>query len=217
MNIGKLRKMAGREEIDYQFLLSALSAYAYPRDKISTWLKSGELIRVKKGLYIFGKDSALHPHSKEVLANLIYGPSAISLSYALSFYGIIPERATQVTSITNKRNKLFNTPAGQFSYHYLNNSKYSIGLELSQASKNSSFLIASPEKALCDHIHLTDKVIKLINFSEIEAYLLYDLRIDDSFLLSLQLTQLKEICLAYKDPRLNLLLKFIQQWKQNNA
>lgn len=77
MNIEKLRKKAGREEIDYQFLLPLLAKYAYPRDKISSWLKAGDLIRVKKGLYVFGKDAALHPYSKEVLANLIYGPSAM--------------------------------------------------------------------------------------------------------------------------------------------
>lgn len=49
MNIEQLRKLAGREEIDYPFLMSALSNYAWPREKISNWLKSGELIRVKKG------------------------------------------------------------------------------------------------------------------------------------------------------------------------
>ena len=61
----------------------------------------------KKGLYIFGKSVALQPYSKEVLANLIYGPSAISLSYALSYYGLIPERVHIVTSITNNRIKTF--------------------------------------------------------------------------------------------------------------
>ena len=92
MKLETLRKIAGREEIDYQFLLSILKEYAHPRDKISEWLKSGDLIRVKKGLYIFGKQIAQTSYLLEVLANLIYGPSAISLSYALSFYGLIPER-----------------------------------------------------------------------------------------------------------------------------
>lgn len=94
MNIEMVRKLAEREEIDYQFLLSTLSEYARPRDKISEWLKSGDLIRVKKGLYVFGEHIALTPYSHEILANLIYGPSAISLSYALAFYGLIPERVT---------------------------------------------------------------------------------------------------------------------------
>ena len=34
---------------------------------------------------------------------------------------------------------------------------------------------------------------------------------------SFQLNLLAEIAAAYKDPRLDLLVKFIKQWKQNNA
>src|SRR3990167_4009219 len=114
MKIEALRKLAGGEEIDYQFLMSALQDYAQPRDKVSQWLKTGELVRVKKGLYVFGKTVAETAYSQEVLANLIYGPSAISLSYALSFYGLIPERVPVITSITNNRIKSFATSIGTF-------------------------------------------------------------------------------------------------------
>ena len=54
------------------------------------------------------------PISTEILANLIYGPSSISLDYALYYYGLIPEHVRVVTSITPQRNKIFNTPIGQF-------------------------------------------------------------------------------------------------------
>ena len=193
MKIEKVRKIAGREEIDYQFLISMLSDYARPRDKISEWLKSGDLIRVKKGLYVFGKSVALMPYSNELLANLIYGPSAISLSYALSFYGLIPERVTTLTSITPKRNKSFSTPAGEFTYTYLNPEKYPIGIELNTRSNKESFLIASPEKALCDHICLTDKKVKIIKTEEMHAYLVHDMRLDESSLMSLKSNELLKI------------------------
>ena len=114
MKIEILRKLANREEIDYLFLVSALKHYARPREKISQWLKSGDLIRVKKGLYIFAGEAKESLYSLEVLANLIYGPSAISLSYALAFYGMIPERVSTITSITPKRCKKFGTPVGLF-------------------------------------------------------------------------------------------------------
>ncbi len=214
MNIEKLRKIAGKEEIDYQLLLSILADYTQPRNKIARWLKSGELIRVKKGLYIFSEHGSLSPYSKEVLANLIYGPSAISLNYALSFYGMVPERITTVTSITNQRNKSFSTPIGEFTYFYLNTQKFSTGIELMNAGKNNAFLIASKEKALCDHIYITDKKIKLATLDEIEAYLLHDLRIDENSLRSLQLKNFTEICNSYNDPRFNLLLNFIKKWKK---
>lgn len=213
MNIEIVRKIAEREEIDYQFLLSTLSEYARPRDKISEWLKSGDLIRVKKGLYVFGEHIALSPYSHEILANLIYGPSAISLSYALAFYGLIPERVTTITSITNKRNKSFSTPVGEFTYKFLSPVKYPVGIELSQGSNN--FLIASPEKALCDHIHLTDKKVILKDMDSMNAYLFHDMRIDETALRSLKINNLSEVSRIYADDRLTLLLTFIKKWKKS--
>lgn len=215
MKIELIRKSAGKEEIDYQFLLSMLSEYSHPRDKISEWLKSGDLIRIKKGLYVFGKNIALNAFSLEVLANLIYGPSAISLNYALAYYGLIPEKVTTVTSIVSKRNKLFSTPVGEFTYQYLNPQKYPMGIELAQDANQNHFLIASPEKALCDYVHLIDKKMKLNTFNEVEAYLLHDLRIDESALKLLRINQLSKISSLYEDARLDLLTKFIKKWKQS--
>lgn len=211
--IATIRKLAGREVIDYQFLLSILSEYAHPRDKITEFLKSGDLIRVKKGLYVFGNQIAQTPYSLEVLANLIYGPSAISLSYALSFYGLIPERVTTITSITNKRNKAFSTPVAEFTYQYLNPLKYPIGIELAETANKNHFLIASPEKALCDQIYLVDKNIQFSTLDNVDSYLFHDLRIDESILRKFNINKLNHITNAYKDSRLVLLKNYIKKWK----
>lgn len=210
MNIYSLRKIIGREEFDYQQLISALSDYTYPRDKISRWLNSGELIRVKKGLYIFGKTAAIHPFSHEVLANQIYGPSAISLHYALAYYGLIPERVNTMTSITPKRNKLFTTSIGTFIYHYLNYKKYAVGIRLENLSSQRSFLIATPEKALCDVIYLIDRSVILDTPEMIEHYLLYDLRMDKDSLKKFDIKILDEINQIYQDRRLNHLIQWIK-------
>ncbi len=208
-----LRKLAGQEEIDYGFVMSALSHYAAPRDKITAWLKSKELLRVKKGLYVFGHNIALRPYSKEVLANLIYGPSAISMNYALSYYGLIPERVNTVTNITNNRFKSFSTPVGVFKYYYLNSEKYSTGIVLNKTYQDQSYLIATPEKALCDQIHIADKDIYLDNLADLEKYLLFDLRIDEGTLIKFKLTQLEEIAHCYHDTRINLLHQYIKSRK----
>jgi hypothetical protein len=214
MNIETVRKLADREEIDYQFLLSLLSNYSRPRDKISGWLKSGDLIRVKKGLYVFGKHIALSPYTHGVLANLIYGPSAISLQYALSFYGLIPERVTTITSITNKRNKSFSTPVGEFTYKYLSQNKYPVEIELMNNTVTNHFLIASPEKALCDHLHLTDKKVIISNPDDVNAYLFHDMRMNQSELQKLRVNKLSAISNIYEDNRLYLLTAFIKKWKK---
>ena len=53
--IGQIRQQIDREVFDYQSLLQCLSAYAKPRDKIKRLLDAGEIVRVKKGLYVFGE------------------------------------------------------------------------------------------------------------------------------------------------------------------
>ena len=91
-NPESLRKVIPWEEFDYQALLGALQDYAHPRDKISDLLVKGVIIRVKKGQYIFGDSYRNKPYSREILANLIYGPSCVSLEYALHSHGLTPER-----------------------------------------------------------------------------------------------------------------------------
>ena len=91
------------------------------------------------------------PISRELLANLIYGPSYISLDYALSYHGLIPERVETVTSVTLGRSRTFTTPYGMFSYRRLSQSRYAVGGLLAEHG-DLSFLIASPEKALADKV-----------------------------------------------------------------
>jgi len=215
MRIETIRELStNRAEIDYGFLMSALQGYVRPREKISRWLKSGELIRVKKGLYVFGKSIAQSGYSKEVLANLIYGPSAISLHYALAFYGFIPETVTSVTSITPKRYKTYQTPVGDFVYHYLNFKKYSIGIALETILSNQQILIASPEKALCDLIHLIDKKIQFSQLSDVDFYLFHDLRMDPTLCKEFSIKTLEQLSTAYQDTRLDQLTLFIKKWKK---
>lgn len=54
--INEIRKKAKIEELDYLFLMECLSSFKQPRDKLTKLLKTKHLIRIKKGLYVFGKD-----------------------------------------------------------------------------------------------------------------------------------------------------------------
>ena len=158
---------------DYQFLISKLDSYKYPRDKISLMIKKREIIRVKKGLYMMS-DSYDGNVDHKLLANLIYGPSYVSLDTALSYWGLIPEKVVQITSVTNRKNKEFATPIGNFNYRYQNNAVVSVGVERMR-SKGYSFLIASKEKAILDKIATTKKLDAKIDF---ESLLEEDYRID---------------------------------------
>jgi len=192
----QLRKMIAQEEFDYGLLTSTLSSYSGVRQKINELLKSGVIIRVKKGLYVFGPQYNHAPICKEALANLIYGPSCISMEYALSFHGLIPERVETITSVTPKRDKEFETPLGQFSYRYLTAEKYPHGIELVEIDKQHSIFMASPEKALCDYLTL-HKVRNIGKKDDVREFLESDLRID---LAALNIPALHQLNKHYRNP-----------------
>ena len=173
----RLRKVIPSEEFDYQMLSDALAEYQAHRQKIHELLKNGVITRVKKGLYVFGLDYSRVPACPEVLANLIYGPSCLSLEYALSHYGLIPERVHCFTSVTPKRDKEFDTPLGRFTYRYLALPKYSQGIEQVWIDPHHPVLMASPEKALCDYVALSN-LKPLGDRAAARDFLEFDLRID---------------------------------------
>jgi predicted transcriptional regulator of viral defense system len=211
MNAFELRKKSINEEIDYIFLKNALREYANPRAKITRLLKDGALIRVKKGLYIFSDKFSNGPFVKETLANLIYGPSAISLQYALSFYGLIPEKVMTLTSITSKRDKLFNTPVGTFSYRYMHPKLYAIGIQQHYINDTHPVLLASKEKALADMLLFLAPTVKLSGLKEIEAYFFENLRIQSNLLNTIDTKTVKQIALAYRNKNVDLFYRWCQQ------
>jgi predicted transcriptional regulator of viral defense system len=206
----QIRRQISQEEFDYQTLLNCLKDYERPRDKIRALLRSGAIIRVKKGLYVFGPDYSRGPFSRELLANLIYGPSYVSLDYALSYYGLIPERVETVTSVTCGKNRTFSTPVGRFTYWSVPLDSYRVGIDIIQLDERRSFLMATPEKALVDKVcRSRDSDIR--GAEEFEAYLLEHLRIDPEELLRLNPKRIKEIAQHWRSRKIQLLATFLHQ------
>jgi hypothetical protein len=190
---------------DYQYLMDLLKSYNSPRDKISRMIKKKEIIQVKKGLYVLSPDFGT-PINLRSLANLIYGPSYISLEYALSYWGLIPEKVEEITSMTNKRNKIFQTPVGTFSYKYLENSKYSVGIQRIP-DETGSFLIATKEKAICDRLAM----IKDVNSKEMAVCLQEELRLDMDELPGLDIALIQEIAQVYKKKSITAFYKWMKK------
>ena len=132
---------------NHSTLLSMLNDYRRPNDKISRMLSSGELIQVKRGLYLLGDKFRTEKVSQPLLANLLFGPSYVSLDFALAYYDLIPEMVFEVSSMTTGRARTFDTSLGRFIYIHSHASLYPIGLRIEKNSDESQFLIASPEKA----------------------------------------------------------------------
>ena len=204
------RKIAG-EEFDYQALLDGLREYDRPRDKITALLRQGDIVRVKKGIYIFGERYKRHPFSKEVLANMICGPSYVSLDYALHYYGLIPERVEAVTSVTCSRGRRFSTPVGLFMYRGVPMRAYPIGIDQVELEGGRSFLIAIPEKALTDKIR-ADRGTAIRTQTEMRTYLLDSLRIDPEGLGRLNAETISLIADHYRSRKIRLLSGLIRRF-----
>ncbi|MCX7045360.1 MAG: hypothetical protein NTX50_07760 [Candidatus Sumerlaeota bacterium] len=203
------RQRFAQDEFDYQALIDSLEEYARPRDKISDLLKKQIIIRVKKGLYVFGEGYRRRPIAMELLANLIHGPSYLSLEYALHYYGLIPERVEVITSVALGRARSFATPLGVFSYQPIPVSAFHTGIDRVETEPDRAFLIATREKALCDKI-VTDRGTGIQTRSEMRSYLLEYLRIDPNGLRDLNRERLSEISTYYRSRKLQLLCSAVE-------
>ncbi|MCX6993393.1 MAG: hypothetical protein NT011_09670 [Kiritimatiellaeota bacterium] len=202
-----IRDQVRMDVLDYQQLVSCLRGYAKPRDRIGALLEDGSLIRVRKGLYVFGERYRRALLSREVLANLIYGPSYVSLDYALSHYGMIPERVENVTSITTGETRRFTTPFGVFTYRPSAQRRYARGICWS-GEGDTRYLMASPEKALVDKVW-TDKRFSPANFKDFNSYLVEDLRVDEQRLSSLNPDRIADIASAFASRKINMLARYL--------
>lgn len=200
-----LLEKAPSEELDYGFVMDCLKAYNNPRVKLSHLLKIKALIRVKKGIYIFGKNFARRPYSSEVLANMIYGPSYVSLEWACQFYRLIPEKVVTVTNATTQRSRQFQTPLGLFTYDHFPVKAFSIGVTSIKFSDKQHALVATKEKALADLL-----VIRRGGFSSKKHFretLFDDLRVEEDDVSNLNLELLKTIYKARPHSAIHYLIE----------
>lgn len=163
--------------VDYSVLRSLFSDYSFPQNKIANLEREGKIIRLKRGQYIVSDKISRELISPELIANHIYGPSYVSMESALRFYGLIPEQVFSVRSMTTNRSRRFTNSIGIFEYITVNERYYSIGIKQQIIEDRYTFLIASPEKALCDMITATPR-LKLQSVKAMQIYLEEDLRFD---------------------------------------
>lgn len=158
-------------------LAALLDGYKSPEMKITAMEGNNEIIRLKRGMYVINGNA---PISRGLCSNQIYGPSYVSLQWALSYYGLIPERVRVLTAVTTKRSRNFKNSLGYFTYRQVPKDYFLIGINFAQED-GITFLMASPEKALCDMI-LADPYLPAKSIIGLERYLLEDLRFDtDAF------------------------------------
>jgi len=207
-SIEQIRQNIDQEIFDYTQLMMALGEYRKPRDVVTDLLRRQQVIRIRKGLYIFGPLWRRSEVSPMTLANLLYGPSVISLDYALAWNGLIPEHVETITSITTGRSRVYETPAGRFTYLQLTPARFASSIGTGGASP-MNWLMAEPLKALADKVW-ADKRFQPLSGAAFSDYLFSDLRLDETLLSkAYNASRWNSIEQSYASRKISLLGKYL--------
>ncbi|MFZ4099006.1 MAG: type IV toxin-antitoxin system AbiEi family antitoxin domain-containing protein [Chlamydiia bacterium] len=180
-----------------------------PNGVIHTLVQNGTLIRLRRGFFLIADHPAAQPGSIpfEAIANLLYGPSYLSLEWILSLEGLIPERAVNPTSISVLPKRVIYTPIAAFIYYQLTSPVYPVGVR-SREFPAGRALAASPEKALCD---LVARQLRADNLEEMESLVTEFYRIEPSDLRQLSIDHLRQIADLYGDRNVTLLYQLLRR------
>lgn len=178
--------------------------------KVALLERNGHILRLKRGLYIANPTVSGQRVSTELVANHLYSPSYVSMHSALSWYGLIPERVYLMQSMTLKHSRRFENAFGVFEYIGVSRDYFPIGVQ-QQEAESGAFIIASPEKALCDLVYATSGV-NLRHKREAQAFLEEDLRVDMKDLQNFDLSILKQCAdTGKKRQSLENIIKLLQK------
>jgi hypothetical protein len=193
----KLRDQIKNEVISHRDLKALYSQIsdASIHNGISRAVKSKNLVKLKRGLYLFSKNLRKGSVSKFLIANKIYEPSYVSFESALSYHGLIPEGVYTTTSAClQRKTKNFSNELGDFSYQYIPCQDFYLGVY--HEPEKGGCLIATPIRALFDFIYLRKK--RYSSIEEIEN----DLRIETSNLrieiMKFSISEIESLAIQYK-------------------
>lgn len=188
----------------YNMLLDEYANYANPKTKIKRLVEQGNLYQIRPGIYT--DDNKI---SKYALAHLIYGPSYISFQTALSFWGLIPERAEAVLCATTAKNrtKHFSNAFSEYYYRDVPKNVFPFGITIQKDASGNEYKMASPEKALLDFLYSINNVDSI---KKLTALLFEDMRIDEEAFNNLDYNFISEIGPLYKKKNINILIKMMR-------
>jgi predicted transcriptional regulator of viral defense system len=174
--IKKLSKISNLSYFDTNTLsliypeLSKNSLYS----NIKRWIKKGQLIQIKKGMYVT-KEYVLNVQDKssykEFLANKIKYPSYLSTEYVLQKYSILSDAVYAYTSVTLKSKNTYTNNFGRYMYRNITR-KLFVGYEIKEVG-GYEIKEATQAKALFDYLYL-----KLYRIKNITEDVLLDLRLN---------------------------------------
>lgn len=165
--------------------------------QVNRALKSGSLIRVKRGIYVLPNSLRKKPLHPFVLAQQLMPGSYVSAESALSFHGWIPEAVTAVINISSKKKSVnyAHDHLGNFVFNCMSTQVGSLYRSVSRLKlQNKVALIAEPARALMDLVYLRKLPWQGLKF------LTQGLRIDE-FELRASKSSIDDLLAVYKGKR----------------
>ena len=138
-------------------------------NQLYRWQKKRLIIQLKRGVYLLNKNDRKIKPSRVFIASQLYNPSYVSMEYALSFYGLIPERVADITSITTKKTTKFKNELGDFVYQHIKPETFR-GFKSVKDESGYTYFIAEKEKAVVDLFYLNLNKINSLSFELFEKY-----------------------------------------------
>jgi len=111
------------------------------RLQLHRWVKRGDLMRIRRGVYAFTDKAA--PWQEQI--RMIYPPAYISCEAALAMHGIIPDAPFEQTLVTPRITRVFKTPWGRFVFRHIRSGLFT--------GYDPVTFLAEPEKAVLDYFY----------------------------------------------------------------
>jgi len=155
MKFDKLLEIVADEPVfETGLLLAGTVEPTDVRRQLSRWVAAGKVVQLRRGLYALSPPFRKRIPHPFLVANRMMRGSYVSCQSALAHHGLIPEYVQEVTSVTSGRPGRRETPLGRFSFRHLKPSFLS-GYRRVSLYEEQEALVATPEKALLDLVHLT--------------------------------------------------------------
>lgn len=161
-------------------------------------LKSGELHRLRRGLYLLSRPYRSYDCHPFALAHTLVPGSYVSLETALAYHGWIPEAVHVVASIVpgSKSSEFEDGLLGRFSFHPLATQQgHFLELVARVVMTQQAVFVAQPMRALLDLVCLSKQEWQGTEWLE------HGLRIEPELLRSVTAPQLQTLMMVYKQKR----------------
>ncbi len=167
-------------------------------------LKSGEIIRIGRGLYVLAAEYRKTEPPPFCIAAMLHSPSHVSLETALAHHGLIPEAVYQVASATVQRSRVFETPLGVYTYHCIPTNAPRAGVCAVKLGDAFWAYVATPLRAIADMVYLNRSTAWRKDGA---GYLMESLRIEEDDLREVSFERYDEIMEAFRSRRVREFLE----------